>query len=81
MSLEILLEPVPERVRVALCKVGRFYAELPEKYQTALDGLLFTSYADGGLNDDELTVRLREAGCDVGSTVVRRHRKKTCVCA
>lgn len=80
MSLDVLLEPVPVRAKVRVCKVGRFYNDLPEKYQTALHGLLFTKYEDGGLTDEEMTIRLREAGCDVGSTVVNKHRKNKCAC-
>lgn len=81
MSLEILLEPIPDRASVVrLCKVGKFHIDLPEQYQVALQQLITLSYQDGGLTDEELTDRLRKAGCDVGSTVVRKHRKQQCAC-
>ncbi len=80
MSLDILLEPVPDRAVVRLCKVGKFHTDLPEQYQKALHDLLTISYEDGGLTHEELTDRLRKAGCDVGATVVRKHRKLQCAC-
>lgn len=81
MSLDVLLEPVPDRTVVRSCKVGKFHADLPDKYHEALHNLIVVPYAEGGLSDEELTQRLRQAGCDVGMTVVRKHRKQICACA
>jgi hypothetical protein len=81
MSLDILLEPVPERLPIQpLCKVGKFQTDLAEPYKSALAALLTTSFNDGGLTDETLTERLNKAGLSVGATVVNRHRRSKCCC-
>ena len=80
MSLDVLLEPIPSRDVPRLCKVGVFRDGVPEKYQVAIDNLFALKRAEGGMTDEELTARLRDAGFDGGETVVRRHRKNACVC-
>lgn len=80
MSLDVLLEPVVPKEVVRRCKVGLFYDSLEEKYQTALFGLLFTRVEDGGLTTPDLRARLKQAGCDVGDTVLHNHRKGKCAC-
>ena len=81
MSLDVLLEPIPDRNQKEPCKVGRILAGLAEPYKSALEGLLATSYENGGLGSDALTERINKAGFEVGATVVHRHRRGKCTCA
>lgn len=81
MNLEALLEPIPDRNQKEPCKVGRILNDLEGVYKTALSDLLEKPYSAGGLSDEALTDRLNRAGFSVGSTVVRRHRRKGCTCA
>lgn len=81
MSLDVLLEPVPSRDEERFCKVGKFHLGLPEKYQVALGELIRIRFEDGGLTDQELTERLRQAGLVVGATVVHLHRRGKCACS
>jgi hypothetical protein len=80
MSLDILLEPITRATEKLPCKVGRFQLTLDEPYRSALVTLLETTYQLGGLSDEDLTQRLNQAGCDVGATVVYKHRRGKCTC-
>ena len=79
MSLEALLEPVPERVKEK-CKVGRIVDDLAEPYKSALALKLDLSYANGGLADEELARLLKAAELPVGATIINRHRRGRCTC-
>lgn len=81
MSLDVLLEPIPERSTNKRCKVGRFADGLPEKYQKALVESVALLAEFGGLTDQELTERLNKAGLSVGATVVHLHRRGKCACS
>lgn len=80
MSLDALLEPMPERNMTRPCKIGQFHLGLEEPYKTALTNLLETSYQDGGMSDEHVTSRLSQAGLKVGATLVNRHRRRLCSC-
>lgn len=80
MSLEALLAPIPDRNAKHPCKVGRIVEELAEPYKSALVNLIVTRYADGGLSDEALEARLKDAGLEVGTTIINRHRRGSCTC-
>jgi hypothetical protein len=80
MSLDILLEPIPERNMTQPCKVGRIVESLTDPHKTALINLLKVEPADGGMTAEDLQIRLQEAGLEVGATAIRRHRKQRCNC-
>lgn len=80
MSLDALLEPIPDKPENRPCKVGVWAATLEEPYLSALTKLLATPFASGGLSDEALTARLNQAGFTIGHSAVRRHRKGACHC-
>ena len=80
MSLEALLAPLPSRGTSEPCKVGRYLARLLDPYRGALVSLLTTSYADGGLSDEALSARMRDAELPVSPTILNRHRRGLCAC-
>ncbi len=80
MSLDILLDPVPERNMTRPCKVTRIIESLEEPYKSALIELVDRSFEDGGLTAEELEHRMKIAELEVGSTVIRKHRKQQCSC-
>lgn len=80
MSLDVLLEPIPDRNKKEPCKIGRILADLQEPYKGALTTLLATSYADGGLADEAVAARMKAAGLPVGSKTVYKHRRQQCTC-
>lgn len=80
MSLDVLLEPIPEPEK-KLCKVGNILAGLEEPYRSALQGLISRPYSDGGYTDEVLQRRMTEAGITVGVSVINRHRRGICLCA
>lgn len=80
MSLEKLLEPIPEP-EVKLCKVGQTLANLDEPYRSALQGLLSRPYRDGGYTDEVLQRRMTEAGLPMSVSIINRHRRAVCNCA
>lgn len=80
MSLDVLLEPVPEK-QAEPCKVMRLVESLAEPYRTALFGLVNTQVADGGLSVDALAQRIRAAGLgSIGTTTLNKHRRAVCTC-
>ena len=78
--MDALLAPLPDRNISLPCKVGRILETLEDPYKTALINLLVTPYEDGGLSAEQLEQRMKQAGLEVGATVIRRHRKKQCGC-
>jgi hypothetical protein len=79
MNLDALLAPIPSRGNTP-CKLARTIADLPEPYKTALQNLVDTPWAEGGLSDSGLRKRLLEAGIDIGATNIHYHRRGTCSC-
>lgn len=80
MNLDALLEPIPSRRKITLCKLGQTLSKLEEPYKTALQKLVATSYADGGLSDRDLSVRLDAAGIQISTSVIHYHRRSLCSC-
>lgn len=80
MSLDALLEPIPDRHKTELCKVGKHVESLAEPYKSALVNLLDTPWANGGLSDEAIWERMKKADLPVGATVINRHRTKRCIC-
>ena len=80
MNLDALLAPLPDRNVTLPCKVGRILETLEDPYKSALIKLLDTDYDNGGLSAEQLEHRMKQAGLEVGATVLRRHRKKQCGC-
>lgn len=80
MSLDALLEPVPDRDRVHPCRLGQAIIDLEEPYKAALRELVARKYQDGGLSDRELFKRLELAGIHVSASVIHYHRRKICSC-
>ena len=80
MNLDALLAPLPDRNKTLPCKVGRILETLEDPYKTALINLLDTEYDNGGLSAEQLEQRMKQAGLEVGATVLRRHRRKQCGC-
>lgn len=80
MNLDALLAPLPDRNISLPCKVGRILESLEDPYKTALLSLLAQDVDQGGLSSEQLQVRLKEAGLEVGATAIRRHRRKQCGC-
>lgn len=80
MNLDALLEPLPNRREPKPCKLGQTLLQLEEPYKTALAELVSRSYADGGLSDRELYLRLDAAGIPVSPSVIHYHRRQACSC-
>lgn len=81
MNLEVLLEPIERAPKERKCKVAETIDRLEEPYRKALANLVATTYQMGGLTDEELSARLRDAGIGIGTTVINKHRRQRCVCA
>ena len=80
MSLDVLLDPIPDRNPAVPCKVGRIISDLEEPYKSAVVNLVSTSWPDGGLTDEQLASRLTKAGFPIGASTIRTHRKAMCNC-
>jgi hypothetical protein len=80
MGLELLLEPAAGTIPGKPCKVARTLTGLAEPYRSALENLLATPYRLGGLTDEALALKLRQAGIPVGATLLNRHRRGLCTC-
>ena len=80
MSLDALLEPLPDRNAPKLCKVGSIIDSLQDPYKSALHNLLIVSYDDGGASDEAIADRMKTAGLPVGARTIYQHRKKRCAC-
>ena len=79
MNLDALLAPIePHPVR--LCKIGILLTTLEEPYKSALTNLVTLKHADGGLSDQALCGRLREAGIPMSVSTVHYHRRALCSC-
>ena len=79
MNLDALLEPVGPR-EPRLCRVGLLIQTLEEPYKSALVKLVEVKHADGGLSDQSLVGRLREAGLPMSVSTVHYHRRGLCSC-
>jgi len=80
MNLDVLLEPIPSRNAPQPCLVARILNDLQEPYRGALERLLNTTYRDGGLSDEQLALKMRDAGLEAGQTAIHKHRKGKCIC-
>lgn len=79
MSLEALLEPLPDRGSKP-CKLASIIASLEDPYKSALERLVETPWKEGGLSDTQLRERLLKAGLSLGVTVIHYHRRGICSC-
>jgi hypothetical protein len=82
MSLDVLLEPLPERVKAKEpCKVGRIIQNLEPIYKLPVLDMLEKPCVDGGMSDEQIQDRFKRAGLPVSATVINRHRRGKCCCA
>jgi hypothetical protein len=83
MSLDVLLEPIPERSvkKLERCKAGRLVADLPDDMRSQVIELMARPFIDGGLTDEAWQERFKRAGMSVSATIINRHRKGLCCCA
>lgn len=79
MNLDALLAPI-ETAKPRLCKIGTLLTTLEEPYKSALANLVAVKHADGGLSDQALCGRLREAGISMSVSTVHYHRRGLCSC-
>jgi hypothetical protein len=79
MSLDALLEPIPDR-QARPCKLGILLTTLEEPYKSALENLVTLKHADGGLSDQALVGRLRQAGIPMSVSTAHYHRRGICSC-
>jgi len=79
MNLDALLAPIDER-GPRPCRLGHLLATLEEPYKSALANLVTLKHADGGLSDQALVGRLREAGLPMSVSTVHYHRRNICSC-
>lgn len=63
------------------CVIGRTLADLPDEYRDAVTELVTVSHRDGGLTDDEVAARFRNAGLPGRGTAINKHRRGLCGCA
>lgn len=80
MNLDALLEPIPDK-QAKPCRLGLTIASLDEPYKSALERLVELKHSDGGLSDQALVGRLREAGISMSVSTAHYHRRGLCSCA
>jgi len=72
-----MLEGLKPEKMTPKCKVGRFYDELEKSDQKLLEGYL----ADLEFSAEQLSAALKQRNiADIGPTVIRHHRAKSCPC-
>jgi hypothetical protein len=79
MNLDALLAPI-EPAKPRLCKIGTLLTTLDEPYRSALENLVTVKHSEGGLSDQALCGRLREAGISMSVSTVHYHRRGLCSC-
>lgn len=75
--LDLLDEEVDGR---KLCVIGRHLVDLPDPYRSALQQIIDTGWAKGGLTEFGVAVVMNEAGLKGSPTSVLRHRRGLCIC-
>ena len=79
MNLEALLKPI-ETKPATPCKSRKLIDSLEEPYRTALDDLINKDAENGGLSPNKAAARIAEAGIDLSSHSIYRHRLGACAC-
>ncbi len=74
MNLDILLNI--EAPKGAACKLGQILLDLEEPYKEALAKLVNQNI----ISSTQLARSIREAGLDISSTTIQRHRGENCSC-
>jgi hypothetical protein len=62
------------------CKVIKVVEALAEPYRSAAEQLANTTFANGGLSEDQAAAKFLEAGIKIGRTSIGRHRNGWCTC-
>lgn len=62
------------------CRVTRIIEALEEPYRSAAMRLVNTPHNQGGLADMPLAAEFRQAGIQISSTMINRHRNGWCPC-
>ena len=79
-NLDALFAPSTHIHTDAPCVIGRTIAELPDEYRDAVSELVDVAHQDGGLTDDEVALRFRNAGLPGRKTSINKHRRGLCGC-
>ena len=79
MNLDALLKPIEPNAGTP-CKIKRIMDTLEDPYKTALKNIVEKSVDDGGLSPNQAGARIREAGIEISSHSIYRHRIGSCAC-
>jgi hypothetical protein len=83
MNLDALFDPASIQTRSKPhkpCKVTQVIAALDEPYKSVAQSLVDTKFVQGGLPDIPLAAKFAEAGIQLSSTMLNRHRNNWCPC-
>jgi len=76
----LLSDVVKNDFMVIPCKVTNIGETLPAPYQAAFYRIAEQKYEDGGLASEIASLKLAEAGINIGGTTIARHRRNACRC-
>lgn len=76
----LLSDTIKNDILVQPCKVTTIGNDLPTTYQAAFFRITELQFEDGGLPSEIASLKLAEAGIQIGSTTIARHRRNACRC-
>lgn len=76
----LLTDTIKHDILVMPCKVTTIGESLPAPYQAAYYRIAEQKFDNGGMPPEIASLKLAEAGIQIGSTTIARHRRNACRC-